>query len=152
MRRLTTLTLTLALGAFAMAPLAAADPPRTIRMMGTDALKFSLPTITAKPGEMLTIVLRTMSVQPAHQLAHNFVLLKPTAKVDAYIMAAAMARQEDYLPAAQKANVITATRLAAAGETAQVTFQAPEKAGTYPYVCTFPGHYNGGMKGTLIVK
>ena len=152
MRRLTTLTLTLALGLLAMAPLTAADPPRTIRMMGTDALKFSLPTITAKPGEMLTIVLRTMSVQPAHQLAHNFVLLKPTAKVDAYIMAAAMARQENYFPASQKVNVITATTMAAAGETAQVTFQAPEQAGSYPYVCTFPGHYNGGMKGTLIVK
>jgi hypothetical protein len=24
--------------------------------------------------------------------------------------------------------------------------------GEYVYVCTFPGHYNGSMKGVLVVK
>jgi len=26
------------------------------------------------------------------------------------------------------------------------------KRGEYPYLCSFPGHYVGGMKGTLVVK
>ena len=152
MRALTTLTLSLAFGVAALAPLAANGSGRTVRLVGNDALTYSLPTITAKPGELLTVVLRTMSVQPAHQLAHNFVLLKPTAKVDAFIMAAAMARSENYLPAAQKAQVIVATDMAPAGATVTATFKAPTQPGRYPYVCTYPGHYSGGMKGTLVVQ
>ena len=27
------------------------------------------------------------------------------------------------------------------------TFKAPAKAGVYPYLCTFPGHFAAGMKG-----
>ena len=146
------LTLGLALGALALAPVSANTAGRTIRLIGNDAMTYSLPTITAKPGELLTVVLRTMSVQPANQLAHNFVLLKPGTKVDAFIMAAAMARNENYLPSSQKANVIAATGMAAAGETVTATFKAPTQPGRYPYVCTYPGHYNGGMKGTLIVQ
>jgi azurin len=152
MRILTTLTLTAGLGVAALAPLSANGNGRTVRLIGNDALTYSLPTITAKPGELLTVVLRTMSVQPAHQLAHNFVLLKPTAKVDAFIMAAAMARGENYLPSSQKAQVIVSTNMAAAGETVTATFKAPTQAGRYPYVCTYPGHYSGGMKGTLVVQ
>jgi azurin len=33
--------------------------------------------------------------------------------------------------------------------TADVTFTAPAK-GTYPYICTFPGHYQT-MKGVMTV-
>jgi len=143
--------MTMALAAATLTPLAA-ETARSIKLTGTDALAFSLPTITAKPGELLTVVLRTMSMQPADQLAHNFVLLKPTAKVDAFIMAAAMARTEGHLPAKLKDQVIVASALAAAGETTSATFRAPAQPGRYPYVCSFPGHYNGGMKGVLVVQ
>ena len=34
----------------------------------------------------------------------------------------------------------------------EITFKAPAAAGTYPYLCTFPGHYAAGMKGTLVIK
>lgn len=152
MRILTALTLSLALGGAALTPLAAETNGRTIRLTGNDALAYSLPTITAKPGELLTVVLRTMSMQPPSQLAHNFVLLKPAVKVDAFIMNAAMARTESYLPAKLKDQLIVATSMAAAGETVSATFKAPTTAGRYPYVCTYPGHYSGGMKGTLVVQ
>ena len=145
------LTLSVALAAGALAPLGA-ETPRTIRLTGSDGLAFSLPTITARPGEMLTVVLRTMSMQPADQLKHNFVVLKPTAKVDAFILAASMARGEEFLPAKLKDQVIVASGLAAAGETTSATFRAPAQPGKYPYVCSFPGHYNGGMKGVLVVQ
>jgi uncharacterized cupredoxin-like copper-binding protein len=42
--------------------------------------------------------------------------------------------------------------LAGPGETVQVFFTAPAKPGRYPFVCTFAGHYQLGMKGTLIVR
>ena len=31
-------------------------------------------------------------------------------------------------------------------------FTVPAKPGKYPFICTFAGHYQAGMKGTLIVK
>ena len=37
------------------------------------------------------------------------------------------------------------------GETVDVSFKAPA-AGTYPYICSFPGHLAAGMKGSLVVK
>ncbi|HEU5090712.1 MAG TPA: plastocyanin/azurin family copper-binding protein, partial [Roseiflexaceae bacterium] len=33
----------------------------------------------------------------------------------------------------------------------EVTFKAPAP-GTYTFLCTYPGHYAAGMKGTLTVE
>ena len=69
-------------------------------------------------------------------------------------MAAVMAKDTDYVPAAKehKAKILAQTKMAANGEEVSAEFKAPGKPGTYPYVCTFPGHFFAGMKGNLIVK
>ncbi len=36
--------------------------------------------------------------------------------------------------------------------TAQIAFVVPDQKGTWEIGCFLPGHYEGGMKGTLIVK
>jgi azurin len=126
--------------------------PRTITLTATDNMKFSVSTITARPGELLRVVLTVMGAQPAQQMAHNFVLLKPTADAGAFVMAAAMARDQGYIPLSLKGEVLASTSLASAGQTVTTTFKAPARAGSYPYLCSFPGHYYVGMKGTLIVK
>ena len=59
--------------------------------------------------------------------------------------------QGHYLPPDKKDQVIAFTPLAGVDETVEVAFKAPA-AGTYPFVCTFPGHVAAGMKGTLVVK
>jgi hypothetical protein len=46
-------------------------------------------------------------------------------------------------------DMLVHTPLAKPGETSDVTFTAPEP-GTYPYICTVPGHYLM-MKGVLTV-
>jgi azurin len=51
-----------------------------------------------------------------------------------------------------KSKVIAATKLAGNGETVEVTFDVPKVAGNYDFVCSFPGHYLGGMRGVLTVK
>ena len=48
--------------------------------------------------------------------------------------------------------VIAKTSLAGPGERVQVTFTVPETPGEYPFICTFAGHYQAGMKGKLIVR
>lgn len=134
------------------APTVNAQAGRTINLTGNDSLQYSLTTITAKPGEKLTIVLRTMSMQPAAQMAHNFVILKPGANIDQFAMMAGMARDHGYIPPQFKAQILVSTDMVAANEVSKATFTAPTKPGTYTYFCTYPAHFNGGMKGTLIVK
>lgn len=125
---------------------------RTIAITGTDDMKFSVTTIQAKPGERIRVVLASAGRMPKIAMAHNFVLLKKGADVDAFVQASAMARATDFIPPAQRAAVIAATGLAGANETGEVTFAAPSAPGTYPYICSFPGHYIAGMRGVLVVK
>ena len=129
-----------------------AQTPRVVQLAGTDAMAFNLATITAKPGEMLKVVLKVTSNLPPEQMKHNFILLKPETDAMAFAMAAMMAKDTDYVPAAQKDKILAQTTMAANGQEVSTTFKAPGKPGTYPYVCTFPGHFFAGMKGNLIVK
>ena len=141
-----------ALAALVGAAPALAQAPRTIEIKGTDDMKFSVTSITAKPGEQLRIVLTTVGSMPKMVMAHNWILLKLGADEAAFINASALARQTDFIAPAQKANVIASTKLAGAGEKVEVTFTVPKEAGKYPFVCSFPGHWAAGMKGVLTVK
>jgi azurin len=141
---------TLAAFATLATPAAAADP-RSIRITGNDAMKFSLQRIDAAPGEALEVVLTAQGSMPKTEMAHNWVLLARGASVDSFVMSASMARKTDYVPAAKRDQVLAATALAGAGETVRVAFQAPTEPGEYVFLCTFPGHFAAGMKGKLVV-
>jgi azurin len=149
-------TLALALSLLLAAPFAAttsADPtPRTISLTANDNMKFSVTEITAKRGESLQVVMRVVGTIPKVAMAHNFVVLKKGTKADAFINASATARATDFIAPAVRNQVLAATALAGAGETVRVTFTVPQVAGRYDFVCTFPGHFAGGMRGVLIVK
>lgn len=82
-------------------------------------------------------------------LAHNWVLVNTgtEAKVAADGLAAGVAA--GYLPS-NNDDLLASTPLAPPGKTTETTFKAPKKPGTYPYICTFPGHYLM-MKGVLTV-
>jgi azurin len=134
------------------APAASLKGGRTVELTGGDDMKYNMTTINAKPGETLHVVMRSTGTIPKIAMAHNFVLLKLGTDVDAFLKSAMNARDTDYVPAEQKADVIASTKLAGPGETMEVTFKVPAKAGSYPYMCTFPGHYTAGMKGQLVVQ
>jgi azurin len=125
---------------------------RTVEIIGTDDMKYNVTTINAKPGEQLRIRLTSKGVMPKIAMAHNVVVLKKEADAAAFATAAASARATDFIPAANKADVIANTGLAGPGESVEVTFKVPAAAGSYPFLCTFPGHFVVGMKGNLIVK
>lgn len=126
--------------------------PRVIKITGTDNLQYDVKTIEAKPGEKLKVVLTTISTMSKDQMAHNFVLLAKGTNADMFAMEAAMAKDKGYIPESGKKSILAMTGLAGKGETVEVTFDAPKEPGEYIYICTFPGHYIGGMKGKLIVK
>ena len=126
---------------------------RVIAIDATDAMKFSVTTIAAKPGEQLTIRLKGVGTMPKLAMAHNFILLKATANATTFANDGMMVGAPgNYIAAARKGDVLASTGLVGPGETATVTFKAPTKPGTYPYLCSFAGHFAAGMKGTLVVK
>jgi azurin len=129
----------------------AAQTPRTIEIVGTDDMKYSVTKITAKPGEVLRIKLVSKGVIPKIAMAHNFVLLKAGVNAQKFIDAGAPERGTDFIAPATRNQVIAASRFAGPGETVWVTFKAPAVAGNYTYLCTFSGHFQAGMKGVLTV-
>ena len=126
--------------------------PRTVDIVGTDDMKYSVTTITAKAGERLRIRLTSKGTMPKLVMAHNVVVL--TAATDAlkFVSAGLNHRATDFIAPEMKAAVVAKTAMAGPGEVVDVVFTVPSKPGSYPYVCTFAGHFQAGMKGTLVVK
>lgn len=143
---------TLSPARLAAQPAPAAPAARTIEIVGTDDMKYSTTTIQAKPGEQIRIRLTAKGAMPKIAMAHNVVVLQLKTDAAAFVQAGMTARATDYVAPDKKAQVIAATKLAGNGETVDVTFKVPTAPGSYPFVCTFPGHFAAGMKGNLIVK
>jgi azurin len=131
---------------------APAGAPRTVDIVGTDDMKFNVTTIAAKAGERLRIRLTSKGTMPKLVMAHNVVVL--TAATDAlkFVTAGINHRATDFIAPELKSAVVAKTALAGPGEVVDVVFTVPSKPGRYPYVCTFAGHFQAGMKGTLVVK
>jgi len=139
-------------GVAAQADKPAAGSPRVVELTGGDDMKYSVTTINAKPGETLRIKLVSKGTLPKIAMAHNVVVLKLGSKQIDFVNAAAMARATDFIPQEMKDQILAATTLAGPGETVETTLKVPAAAGSYPYLCTFPGHFAAGMRGNIVVK
>jgi azurin len=131
---------------------AADTPARTIEIVGTDDMKYSVTRIDATPGEKLRIRLVSKGVLPKMAMAHNVVVVKLETDIELMLKEGAPYRENDFIPPSMQQLVIAKAHFAGAGERVQVTFTVPDTPGDYPFLCTFAGHYQAGMKGTLIVK
>jgi azurin len=129
----------------------AEDPVRTIDILATDDMKYSVTEIAAEPGEQIRIRLVSKGVIPKVAMAHNVVFLKLDTDIDTLLKEGGPYRENDFIPPSMSGQVIAKTALAGPGERVQVTFTVPTTPGEYPFICTFAGHYQAGMKGTLIV-
>ena len=135
-----------------------AQAPRVVEITGNDQMKYSVTSITAKPGETLKVRLKSVGTIPKVAMAHNGggrSASRGGAKgtdAAAFATSAAMAPTTAYIPAAMKAKVLASTALAGPGETVEVTFTAPKQPGRYEFHCSFPAHFVAGMKGVLTVK
>lgn len=115
-------------------------------------MKYNLTTIEAKPGEEIKVILTNVGTQPKEVMGHNWVLLKAGSDVAAFAAAAVAAKATDYIPAGLKDQIIAHTALIGPRKSDEVTFKVPDAPGDYPFLCTFPAHYQVGMKGVLTVK
>lgn len=142
-------------GAAASASATQADTPasgRAIEVTANDAMKFSVTEIRAKRGEPLSVTLRNIGTLPKFSMGHNWVLLKKGVDVDAFANEAMTAATTDYIPASRRGDIIRSTKLLGPKEADTVTFNAPDEPGRYVFICSFPGHYQVGMRGELVVE
>jgi len=130
---------------------AAAAKGRPIEITANDTMKFSVVEIHAKAGERLSVTLINQGTTPKFSMGHNWILLGATADVDAFLTAAAQSPTTDYVPAGNPPLSLAATKLLGPGESDTVTFTAPASAGRFPFLCSYPGHAQVGMRGVLIV-
>ncbi len=125
--------------------------PREIKITGDDTMKFSVTQIEAKPGESLKVTLTNAGQVPKAAMGHNWVLLKMMSEKEVAAFAtSAMAKGPEYIPD-DKSAILVHTKTLGPKESDSVTFEAPSKAGEYPFICSFPGHFTL-MRGKLIVK
>jgi azurin len=148
-RAVAVMSLALVAGVWPVAPV---QVPRLVVVTAGDDMKFSVTTIAAKRGETLKIRLNAIGTAPRASMAHNLLVLKPGSSQIAFVEAAAQAKSTDYVPPSLKSQVLAGTVLIANGETAEIELKLPARAGSYPFLCSFPGHFANGARGTIEVK
>lgn len=120
-----------------------------VNLTGNDQMQFNLKEIKVKAGETVKLTLKHIGQLPENAMGHNFVLLQQGTDVVDFATKAATASQNEYIPEGSE-QVIVSTDMIGGGEETSVEFTAPE-AGTYDFICSFPGHYIQ-MRGKFIVE
>ena len=125
------------------------DPSvQTIKMKSVrEMLQFDIKTFTVKAGKTVEIVFENPDA-----MQHNIIIGKPKSLEKIGKAADKMITDPDgaaknYVP--NSPDILFASALVNPDQTIKLRFTAPAKAGNYPYLCTFPGHWrimNGVMK------
>jgi azurin len=110
-----------------------------------DALKFSEPALSAASGSSITVTFNNGS--SVNQ--HNWVLVQSGTKDAVSTDGTGAGPGANWIKPGDD-RVVASSKLLNPGETEAVTFTAPA-AGTYQFVCTFPGH-NFTMFGDFTVN
>ena len=110
-----------------------------------DALQFDAASMTASAGAEVVVKFNNSSSVNTH----NWALVEAGTKDAVAIDGTAAGPDNHWLPV-NDSRVLGSTILIGPGESAEATFTAPA-AGTYQFVCTFPGH-NFTMLGDFVVN
>jgi azurin len=120
-----------------------------LEIESSDQLQYNLAELKATAGAKVSLTLKHTGKLAAAIMGHNIVILAAGEDMTEFIKQAnAAGPEKNYLH--DGANVIVASNLIGGGESVTVEFTAPA-AGTYDFLCTFPGH-NALMKGKFIVE
>jgi azurin len=116
-----------------------------IKSFGAD-LSYDITEIRATAGDTFTIEYDNSQ----SDMPHNIVFVNSRADIQPVGVASLRASQNDYIPEdeASLEKIFGYTKLARPGDTVYVTITVPDP-GTYPYICTYPGHFTM-MQGQLI--
>ena len=112
-----------------------------------NTMTFDKASLTVPAGAEVHLVLKNNAT--VSTLPHNWVLVKTGTEASVAAAGLKIGEQAGYVNVTDH-DILAHTPQAKPGETTEVTFTAPEQPGTYPYICTTPGHYVM-MKGVLTV-
>lgn len=122
------------LGCFLCSITARAQRDTVVQVAATGGLQYNQKRIIVKPNTRLTIVF-----QNRDDMAHNLVITRPNSRLRVVEFALALGEKgasQHYIPAIE--DVLAHTTSVEPGNTDSVTVKLDE--GSYPFVCTFPGH------------
>lgn len=119
-------------------------------LVGDDMMKFDKNELKVKAGQKVKLTLRHKGKMDINVMGHNVVILKQGVNITAFAGKAATSKDTGYIPAGSEGDIIARTKMIGGGQTTSVEFDAPA-AGTYDFICSFPGHY-ALMKGKFIVE
>ncbi len=120
-----------------------------IEIEGNDQMQFNLNELHVNAGEKVTLTLKHVGKLSKDAMGHNFVVLKPGTDIQDFSLKAVDAKETDYVAKSEEALVIAHTKVLGGGESDTIEFTV--EAGTYDFICSFPGH-SGMMKGKLIAE
>lgn len=122
---------------------------RSVTVEAASNLAYKTPEVRAKPGEQLALTFVNPDVVP-----HNWVLVRPGTLAAVGGLADALIADPEavarhYVP--KSADVIAYADITEPGKRQTIHFTVPAAPGRYPFLCTFPGHWQL-MNGALIVE
>jgi azurin len=130
-------------------PAAEADVA-VLEITGNDIMRYDKTELRAKAGQKVKLTLHHAGKLAKEAMGHNIVILKPGTDIAAFTAKAIDAKATDYVPESEAGSIIAHSKLIGGGESTTIEFTAPA-AGTYPFICSFPGH-SAFMKGDFIVE
>ncbi|MGH7990421.1 MAG: plastocyanin/azurin family copper-binding protein [Limisphaerales bacterium] len=125
----------------------------TVHLTANDQIEYDKTTFTVPAGATVKLIFQNVGTLPITIMGHDVVILKKSEDVMKFggeLMSHGANSANNFLPASMRDRVLAHTDLIGGGQTTSITFTAPP-AGTYPYLCTFPGHFVS-MHGTMIVQ
>jgi azurin len=139
------------LAACSKAPEQPAAPEKTFTISASDQMKYDVTMIEAKHGQTIAVTLKNVGTMLKVSMGHNFVLLDKTQNPEKFVEASQTHFANDHIAPELKNKVLAHTKLLGPGETDTIVFTVPIP-GRYTFICSFPGHFAVGMKGTLMVQ
>jgi len=127
-------------------------PPKAVEITGDDKMKYNIEGFEVAAGQKVAVTLKNVGTAPKASMGHNFIALKLNVNGLKFVEAGSMYAGKDYVAPETEKDVIAKTKLLGPGESDTVTFTAPYVKGRYEFVCSFPGHFGGGMKGIMTVQ
>jgi azurin len=114
-----------------------------------ERMLYDTTSFTVSPGQPVKLILSNPDVTQ-----HNLVIGKPGSLEELGMAGNEMAKDpaglsKGFIPSSDK--IVHHTKLLDHGTSETLRFEAPKTRGTYPFLCTFPGHWIL-MKGEMIVK
>jgi azurin len=125
------------------------DNVANVVLSGNDLMKFDKDEIIVKAGQKVKLTLRHIGKLDINIMGHNVVILKSGVNPAEFAAKAATEKDNAYIPNDSQ-DIIANTELIGGGQVTSIEFDAPE-AGTYEFLCSFPGHF-AMMRGKFIVE